>query len=299
MIKESISAKQSYPSKYVDVYGSKMHYVEAGAGDPILLLHGIPTSNYLWRNIIPHLAPLGHCIAPDLIGLGQSDKPNIDYTLFDHIRYIDKFIETLGLENIILIMHGWGSVIGFNYAMGHQANCKGLAFYEAFLRSLEIEEEAALPFQEQLFEIHEEQSTNNLAMNGIAFVDKIIPQSVMRKLTDEEMNNYRQPFIKQGSEKPIIQYLKDLPTDNGQTTKIDQLIMDYTQKLTKSKLPKLMLYSLPGFITTIATVMWAKENLPKLEIVDIGEELHLGQESNPTLMGEAISVWIQTIEQNG
>lgn len=297
MINERISGKFSYPSKYIDVYGSKMHYVEAGEGDPILLLHGIPTSNYIWRNIIPHLSPLGRCIAPDLIGLGRSDKPQIAYTVFDHIKYIEKFIETLELEHIILVMHGWGSVIGFDYAMRHERNCKGLAFYEAFLRSLDHEEEEALPFQEQLFELQSEQSTHDLVMNGIAFVDKIIPQNVMRKLSEEEMQNYREPFTKRGSEKPILQYLKDLPTSEGKS-KIDKLISDYTMKLTKSPLPKLMLYSVPGFITTIATVMWAKEHLPKLEIVDIGEELHLAQESNPTLIGETISVWIQTIEQN-
>lgn len=292
-----ISGKFSYPAKYAEVYGSKMHYVEAGDGDPILLLHGIPTSNYLWRNIIPHLSPLGRCIAPDLIGLGRSDKPKIEYTVFDHIKYIDKFIETLQLENILLVMHGWGSVIGFDYAMRHQHNCRGLAFYEAFLRSLDMDNEIALPFQEQLFELQSEESTQDLVMNGIAYVDRIIPQNVMRQLTDEEMKNYREPFAKEGSEKPILQYLKDLSTCDGKS-KIDKLIADYTLKLTKSKLPKLMLYSVPGFITTIATVMWAKEHLPNLEIVDIGEELHLAQESNPTLIGETISVWIQALEQN-
>lgn len=300
MINGSISTKLSYPSKFVEVYGSKMHYVEAGDGDPILLLHGIPTSNYLWRNIIPHLAPIGHCIAPDLIGLGKSDKPNIDYTIFDHIKYITKFIETLNLENIILVLHGWGSVIGFEYAMHHEHNCKGLAFYEAFLHALdtEVEHEIALPYQEQLLELHAEQHAHKQELDGVTLVDKIIPQSVMRVLREEEMNHYREPFKAKGSAKPILQYLKELPTSEGQSN-IDKLIIHYTQQLTKSRLPKLMLYSVPGFITTIATVMWAKENLPKLEIVDIGEDLHLGQESNPALIGEAISVWIQTIEQGG
>src|SRR3990167_11073136 len=110
---ERISEQMNLPSKFIEVNGSKMHYIEAGEGHPILFLHGIPTSSYLWRNIIPHLSTLGRCIAPDLIGFGKSDKPEINYSLSDHIKYIEGFIEKLGLKQLTLIMHGWGSVIGF------------------------------------------------------------------------------------------------------------------------------------------------------------------------------------------
>src|SRR5579872_1683639 len=135
MANERISEKLSYPSKFVEIFGSKIHYVEAGSGDPILFLHGIPASCYVWRNVIPHLSSLGRCIAPDLIGMGQSDKPNIEYTISDHIKYIEKFIDALKLRRVTLVMHGWGSVIGFSYAMQHEENCKGLVFYEAYLRA--------------------------------------------------------------------------------------------------------------------------------------------------------------------
>jgi haloalkane dehalogenase len=271
-----------------------MHYVEAGQGDPILFLHGIPTSCYLWRNIIPHLAPLGRCIALDLIGFGYSDKPDIEYSIKDHIKYVGKFIEALGLKKITLIMHGWGSIIGFDYAMGHEANCKGLVFYEAFLRSLN-ETSVSLPFQEQVMRLHDSQNIN-VTNNGIAFVDTLISQAVMRQLTEEEMQNYRQPFAEQGSNKPILQYLHELPTGEVRGA-VDKIIVAYSNKLMHSALPKLLLYSVPGFITTIATVMWAKEHLSDLEIVDVGEELHLAQESSPQLMGETMSVWLQGVEQ--
>lgn len=293
MIKERISSKLSCPSKYAEVYGAKMHYLEAGSGDPILLLHGIPTSSYLWRNIIPHLAPLGRCIAPDLIGFGKSDKPDIQYTIQDHIQYLEKFIETLNLRRITLIMHDWGSVVGLDYAMRHEKNCKGLVMYEAFLRSYD-EMDIALPLQEQFLTL--DALPYDVGLNGASYVDKIIPQHVMRELSEEEMNYYREPFLKEGAGKPIAQYLEELPKGDGKGV-IDEIIADYSTKLTESYLPKLLLYSIPGFITTMATVMWAKENLPNLEIVDIGEELHLAQESNPTLIGEAISVWLQGIEQ--
>jgi haloalkane dehalogenase len=295
MTNERVSDKFELPSKYIEVNGSKMHYVETGKGNPILFLHGIPTSCYVWRNIMPHLASLGRCIAPDLIGFGQSDKPNIEYSVFDHIKYIEKFIEALGLKHMTLVMHGWGSVIGLDYAMRHENNCAGLVFYEAFLRPFDGSD-ISLPYQEQLISLQEQENLNELVMNGTLFVDKIIPQIVMRSLSDEEMNHYRQPFTQQGTGRPILQYLQELPKGDGKS-KVDILIANYSKKLTMSKLPKLMLYSLPGFITTIASAVWAKDNIPNLEIVEIGEELHLAQESYPKLIGETISVWLQGVEQ--
>lgn len=286
----------SCTSHTVNVLGSSMHYLEQGSGDPIVFLHGIPTSSYLWRNIIPYLAPLGRCIAPDLIGMGKSAKPDIAYSFADHIRYIEKFIETLNLKRITFVMHGWGSIIGFDYAMRHETNCKGLAFYEAYLRPF-ANGDISLPFQEQMTRLQEQENSYDFITNGIDFVDKVLPQGMMRPLTEEEMRHYREPFFSEGAGKPLHQYLKEMPNGDGKST-IDKFIADYAKKLTQSKLPKLMLYSVPGFVTTMATAMWAKENLPRLEIIDIGEELHYAQESNPSLMGESISAWLQGIEQS-
>lgn len=282
----------TYPSKFIDVLGSKIHYIEAGVGDPILFLHGIPTSCYLWRNIIPYLQQLGHCIAPDLIGFGKSDKPDIAYTIFDHIKYIENFIEALQLKNVVLVMHGWGSIIGCHYAQNNMSNVKGLVFYEAFLRPMNGEDNS-LPFQEQMLTL-QEQHDLSLNNNGVTFVDKFIQPNVMRHLNEEEIESYREPFLSPGTQKPILQYLKEIP--NEKNNQINQLIKQYADKLSKSNVPKLMLYAVPGFITTIATVMWAKENLPNLEVVDLGEEYHLAQESNPELIAETISIWLQGIE---
>ncbi len=278
----------------IDINGVDMHYREVGEGDPILFLHGAPMSSHVWRNIMPHLAPLGHCIAPDLIGFGHSAKPNIDYTLDDHINFIDQFIARLGLSKITLIVQGLGSIIGIHYAMQHEKNCKGLVFYEAFLRSLH-DDDVSLPLHEHLISLQDQEIVHEIVTNPLNFVDKIIPQQVMRPLTDAELQLYREPFLASGSGKPIIEYLKALTTKEGDRS-ANKLIADYSLKLTQSTLPKLMLYSVPGFITTMATVMWAKEHIPHLEIVDIGEELHLAQESCPVLMGETISVWLQGIE---
>lgn len=293
---ERISDRLSCPSKYIEVYGSKMHYLEAGSGSPIVFLHGIPTSCYLWRNVIPHLSSLGRCIAPDLIGCGWSDKPEIEYSVQDHIKYLEKFIETLNLKDVTLVMHGLGSIVGFDYAMRHEKNCKGLVFYEAFLKSLKGEG-LSLPLQEQLIILQDKKSMDELSKNGAAFIDRMLPQDAIKHLTEEEMNNYRRPFASEGAAKPILQYLKEL-LKGEKGNKVEAIIANYSEKLTHSSLPKLLLYSVPGFITSMATVIWAKENLPKLEVADVGEELHLAQESCPKLMGETISVWLQGIEQS-
>ena len=295
MRENNVSVDYPFESKYVDVLGSKIHYIEQGSGTPILLLHGVPASSYIWRNIIPHLSTLGHCIAPDLIGMGKSDKPDIEYSIDDHIKYINKFIETLGLKKIILVMHGWGSLIGFNYAVNHEDNCKGLVFYESFLREMSGDT-LSLPFQEQLSALESDPTDAfDLITNGTHFVDQILPQSMLRELSEVEKQYYREPFTANGSSKPLQTYLQEIPRGDGES-KIDMLISSYSDKLLESYLPKLLLYSIPGFITTIATVMWAKEHLHNLEIAEIGEDLHYAQESNPQLMGETIGIWLQGLD---
>jgi len=135
-MKKEISAKFPFESKFIEVKGSKMHYIDEGEGDPILFLHGNPTSSYLWRNIIPYTKPLGRCIAPDLIGMGKSDKPDIAYGFQDSYEYLEEFIVALGLKNITLVIHDWGSGLGFHYANMHRDNIKGIVFMEAMVKPL-------------------------------------------------------------------------------------------------------------------------------------------------------------------
>ncbi len=292
MYKELISSEFPFTSEYVEVYGSKIHYIEQGDGDPILFLHGIPTSSYLWRNIIPHVSTLGRCIAVDLIGMGKSDKPPLEYTISDYIKYIDKFIEILQLKRVTLILHAWGSIVGFDWAMRNEDNCKALIFYESYIRPLK-KEELSLPFQEQLYTLGE---SSGPALNSSSFINKVLPQGMLRVLTDQEFSHYREPFIHENSEKLLQTYLQELPRGEN-NSKVDNLISSYSSRLLKSQIPKLMLFSVPGFITTIDTLIWAKNNFLNLEMVEIGEDLHYIQESNPQTMGEAISVWLQGLEQ--
>lgn len=296
MTKERGVSDMACASSYVDVDGVKMHYLEAGVGKTILLLHGMPASSYLWRNVLPYLADLGHCIAPDLLGFGKSDKPDITYSVHDHIKFITRFIEVLKLKDLLVVMHGYGSLMGLDYALKHESNCRGLVFYDAFLRPMQGEN-VSLPFQEQIVELREAFIEFDPSQTGVHFVDQMISQEVMSQINDVDLSHYREPFKSGGSLKPIIQYSADAPCGDGQS-EIDHLMRGYSEKLTHSSLPKLLLYSMPGFIATMATVMWAKSHLKNIELIDVGEELHLGQESNPVMIGESISVWLQALEQS-
>lgn len=130
---KEIAAAFPFEPNYIEVRGSRMHYVDEGEGEVVLFLHGNPTSSYLWRNIIPHVSASHRCIAPDLIGMGKSDKPDIEYRFFDHFEYAERFIEELGLKDLILVIHDWGSALSFYYAMRHESNVRGLAFMEAII----------------------------------------------------------------------------------------------------------------------------------------------------------------------
>jgi haloalkane dehalogenase len=292
----TISSEMTGASQFVKVHDANMHYVEQGGGDPILFIHGIPTSGYLWRNIIPYLHPYGRCIAVDLIGMGQSDKPDIDYTIADHIHYLEGFIEALGLNNITLVLHAWGSVIGFDYAMRYPEKIKALAFMEAHLRPVDGWEMVSLPVQELMLMLHSSDGGYDAIMHSNYYVDNVLPSGIIRRLTQEEMEHYRAPFTTEKSRQPIWQYLQDLPLgddDGGQDAL--RIIKAYSEKLTHSSLPKLLLYAVPGFITTMESVTWARRNLPNLQMVDLGDALHYAQESKPHEFGQALADWYREL----
>lgn len=287
---EAISADFPFASRYVEVPGSKMHYIDEGQGDPILFLHGNPTSAYLWRNIIPYVTDRGRAIAPDLIGMGRSDKPDLDYRFVDHARYVDAFIEKLGLRNITLVIHDWGSALGFYYAMRHEANVKGLAFMEAIIRPFtwaEFPDASRRMFQG----FRTPEVGWDLAVNKNYFVERVLPASVVRKLTDEEMAAYREPFRDPASRKPVWRWPNEIPID-GEPPDVHQIATEYSDWLTRTELPKLFFYAQPGALNREDTVAWCRDNLPNLTLVDIGPGSHFVQEDNPRAIGRALRDWI-------
>ena len=285
-----ISAAFPFEPRYVEVNGSRMHYVEQGAGDPILFLHGNPTSSYLWRNIIPHLSSLGRCIAPDLIGQGKSDKPDIEYRFFDHVRYVEGFIQQLGLSNITLVIHDWGSALGFHYASRNESNVKGLTFMEALLMPVPSWDAFPEDFR-QMFQAFRTPDVGwDMIVNQNMFVEQVLPGAMIRKLSAEEMDAYREPFKDSASRKPVWRWPNELPIA-GEPADVVQAVNAYNQWLQQTGLPKLLLHATPGGLVTAPVVDWVKQSLKNLTTVDIGQGIHFLQEDNPHGIGSAIADW--------
>ena len=293
MTTKEISADFTFESRYVEIHGSKIHYIDEGAGDPVLFLHGNPTSSYLWRNIIPYLLPHGRCIAPDLIGMGKSDKPDLAYRFFDHVKYIDGFINKLNLSNITLVIHDWGSALGFDYAMRHENNIKGIAFMESLVKPMRWED-----FPSDFKMGFKLMRTPRLGWFMISvlniFITQILPKATIRKLYTEEKAHYAAPYKTVKSRRPVRQWPCEIPID-GQPADVHEIITNYNQWLQESAIPKILFFAAPGGIINEKTVEWCRQNLKNLKVVDIGAGLHYIQEDNPHLIGEELAKWYQAL----
>ena len=282
---QQISAEFPFKSNYVEIHGSKIHYIDEGSGKPILFLHGNPTSSYLWRNIIPYLTSKGRCIAPDMIGMGKSDKPDIEYRFFDHVKYIEGFIEKMNLEDITLVVHDWGSGLGFHYAMRNENNIKGIVFMEAIL--MPIGNWEMFPAEaRKIFQAFRTPDVGwDMIVNQNFFVDKILGKSgTIKQLTELEMAHYREPFTKPEYRKPVWRWPNEIPIE-GKPEDVVKVVGEYNQKLQKSDIPKLLFYAQPGAIITKPLVDWCIEKLSNLKTANIGEGIHFLQEDNPHTIG--------------
>lgn len=289
-IEEKIQDRAELASRFIEVLGSKIHYLEAGQGDPIVFLHGMPTSSYLWRKVIPFLSDRARCIAPDLIGMGQSDKPDIEYRVFDHIRYMDHFIEKMGLDRITLVMHGWGSVLGFDIASRHPEKIKALAFYESYIRPEDDWNMLSLPVQQFASLLAPQGAGYRAVVKQNYLIEKLLPSGIIRQLSQEDMEVYRAPFRTPESRELLWQYIQDLPLGNGPADVVD-LISAYSKWLCETSLPKLMFYAIPGFITTMDAVQWARTHFKQLRLESIDDGLHFAQEVYPELFGSKLQQW--------
>src|SRR5271163_3714922 len=225
-----ISAAFPYQKQRRRVLGSEMAYVEVGQGDPIVLLHGNPTSSYLWRNVLPHLQPLGRCIAPDLMGMGDSDKlPDSgpgSYRFVEHRRYLDALLEALNVrERVTFVIHDWGSALGFYWASRHREAVKGIAYMEAIVRPLKWPEWPA--GATDIFKAMRSPAGEDMILNKNLFVEAILPRSIIRKLNDAEMNEYRKPFLQAGeSRRPMLTWPREIPLD-GEPRDVTEIAKSY------------------------------------------------------------------------
>ena len=286
----AISADFPFTSHYVKIYGARMHYVDEGSGEPILFLHGNPESSYIWRNVIPRLTALARCIAPDLIGMGKSDKPEIEYHFLDHAHYVEEFIRKMELNNITLVIHDWGSALGLYYAMRHEKNIRGIALMEAFLMPIERWDLFGSRDVQELFKAFRTPGIGwDLIVNQNVFIEGI-PKGVVREITEKEMEHYREPFLNPESRKPLWRWPNEIPIE-GRPPGVTEIVQNYNQWLRKTEIPKLLFYAKPGILVTASTVTWCKQHLKNLKVINIGPGIHYIQEDNPHLIGEQLATW--------
>jgi haloalkane dehalogenase len=293
MTATAISAAFPFESRFLEVLDSKMHYIDAGEGDPVLFLHGNPTSCYLWRNIIPYLTPKARCIAPDLIGMGKSGKPDIKYRFFDHYRYLNAFIEKLGLEKITLVIHDWGSGLGFHYAREHPENVRGIAFMEAIFRPMSWSDFPA-GYKVGFKMMRAPFLGWGLISVGNFFLNQVMPGAIVRKLSEEEKKRYHEPYPSIESLRPVRVWPQEIPID-GKPEDVHKAVKSYSAWLRQSEVPKLLFHAEPGGLINPKSAAWIQQNFPNTRAEHIGKGLHYLQEDNPHFIGAKLAEWYDAL----
>lgn len=279
--------------QYEEVLGKRMAYVQTGSGDPIVFLHGNPTSSYLWRNVIPHLAERGRCIAPDLIGMGDSDKLDDSgpdrYRFVEHRRYLDALLERLGVDtNVTLVIHDWGSALGFDWACRHPKAVRGIAYMEAIVKPMTWDEWPDLATD--IFRAFRSPAGEEMVLSNNVFVETVLPASVMRKLSDEEMAEYRRPFQNAGEDRrPTLTWPREIPIA-GEPADVWEIAEAYSHWLGESDVPKLFINAEPGAILTGPMRERCRTWSNQTEVTVPG--IHFIQEDSADAIGEAIADWL-------
>jgi haloalkane dehalogenase len=290
-----ISAAFPYQKRRRLVLGREMAYVEAGEGDPIVLLHGNPTSSYLWRNVIPHLQLRGRCIAPDLIGMGDSDKlPDSgpgSYRFVEHRRYLDALLEALDVrERVTFVIHNWGSALGFDWANRHREAVKGIAYMEAILRPQGWDHWDNANMGPALRALRSE-AGEEMVLRDNFFIEQILPKAILRTLSADEMAAYRRPFAEPGEgRRPTLTFVRQIPIE-GEPADVNTIVSAYAEWLAKSDVPKLFLKAEPGLLVAGGANLDFARKLPAQTEVTIAG-VHYVQEDSPDEIGRAISGWM-------
>ena len=275
----------------VEVLDAEMAYVDVGSGAPIVFLHGNPTSSYLWRDVIPHLADAGRCIAPDLIGMGDSDKlppatPD-RYRFMSHRRYLDAFMDAVRVQgDVTFVVHDWGSALGFDWARRHPEAVSGIAYMEAIVRPIAWDEwpEAS----SAIFRAMRSDAGESIVLDKNVFVERILPGSVIRQLTDDEMAEYRRPFSEADERAPTLAWPREIPID-GHPADVHEIVADYASWLAASDVPKLFVNAEPGAILVGPQRDFCRTWPNQEEITVPG--IHFIQEDSGDLIGRAIADW--------
>jgi haloalkane dehalogenase len=293
-----ISAVFPYQKKRRRVLGHEMAYVEVGEGDPIVLLHGNPTSSYLWRNVLPHLQPLARCIAPDLIGMGDSDKlPDsspASYRFVEHRRYLDALLEALDVhDRVTFVIHDWGSALGFDWANRHREAVKGIAYMEAIVQPQGWDHWDKLNMRPVLKALRSH-AGEAMVLQDNFFVEKILPAAILRPLSAEEMAEYRRPFAQPGEgRRPTLTWPRQIPIE-GEPADVTAIAAAYADWLATSGVPKLFVKAEPGLLIAGGANLDFARRLPAQTEVTVAG-LHFLQEDSPDEIGRAIADWMKTL----
>ncbi|HIB57154.1 MAG TPA: haloalkane dehalogenase [Alphaproteobacteria bacterium] len=276
-----------HPRKQVTVDGVDISYIDTGNPDerPIVFLHGNPTSSYLWRNIIPHVSESSRCLAPDLVGMGQSGRtPDGKYSFTDHVRYLDAWFESLQITNAILVVHDWGSALGFHWAQRHPTRVSGIAYMEALVRPMDWEE---WPEQgRSIFQAMRSGAGEEIVLQKNVFVERILPGSVLRDLSEKEMAVYRKPYLEPGeSRRPTLTWPRQIPV-GGEPEEVVAIVAAYSQWMCQNDMPKLFINADPGAILIGAQREFCRTWPNQSEVTVKG--LHFIQEDSPDEIGLAI-----------
>lgn len=284
---------QALPKQYLEVNGRRMAYVETGRGAPIVFQHGNPTSSYLWRNILPALADLGRCIAVDLIGMGDSDKLDDSgpdrYRYVEHREYLFAALAQLGLDaDVTLVLHDWGSALGFDWARQNAEKVRGIAYMEAIVRPVTWQEwpDAA----RDIFQAFRSEAGEAMILDKNLFVERVLPGSILRKLADEEMGEYRRPFAQAGEDRrPTLSWPRQIPID-GEPADVVDIVQANAEYLTTSEVPKLFVNAEPGAILTGPQREFCRRFPNQTEVTVPG--IHFVQEDSPAEIAAAIRDWL-------
>src|ERR1700755_1674120 len=293
-----ISAAFPYRKQRRQVLGSEMAYVEVGQGDPIVLLHGNPTSSYLWRNVLPHLQPLGRCIAPDLIGMGDSGKlpdsgPD-SYRFVEHRRYLDALLEALDVrEQVTLVIHDWGSALGFDWANRHREAVKAIAYMEAIVGPQYWDHWDKFGMRAALQGLRSA-AGEEMVLRDNFFIEKILPGAILRTLSAEEMAEYRRPFAEPGEgRRPTLTWPRQIPIE-GEPADVHAIATEYAKWLGTSDVTKFVLRAEPGAILTNDTLVNLVRGWPALTEKAVSG-IHFVQEDSPDEIGKAVADWMRAL----
>jgi len=295
MINDQFNSTNPHPRRRVAVLDTEMSYVDTGRGDPVVFLHGNPTSSYLWRNIIPYLSEHGRCLAPDLVGMGESGKsPTSAYQFVDHARYLDGWFEALNLtSNVTLVMHDWGSALGFHRATRYPEQIKAIAYMEAIAMPGRWEDfgEAGVIFRSLRSEKGEE-----MILAGNFFVETMLPRSILRKLSDQEMAAYRAPFLAREARLPTLVWPRQIPIE-GEPADVTAIVESYGKAMSQSALPKLLIVGEPGAIIKGRRLEFCRTWPNQTEVTVKG--LHFLQEDSPDEIGRALQGFVKSVRGPG